>query len=319
MLTWNMPTVIIDLFKMARPSHYIKNIFVMPGIFFTFLLVEDRYQKDLSIADIILGIISISIASSANYVLNEFLDRNSDSFHKIKKTRPAASGRVTFSQSMLFYISLSLLSLFIAYKFGPYFTSVIFLFLISGALYNIKPFRLKDVYLIDVIAESFNNVIRLLAGWFLLIERYYPPLSLVVTYWLIGAFLMSAKRMAEIQSFSSRTIAILYRNSFNSYTVEKLRSITFLYAGLSLSSLTVFSIKWEPQSIILIPLSALIFTYYFHMSNGINSPASRPESLWRDWKLNLMLILFILGTLLVLTANLTVFSDFVSSGLIIVK
>ena len=57
MLTWNMPTVIIDLFKMARPSHYIKNIFVMPGIFFAFLLVEDRYQKDLSIADIILGII----------------------------------------------------------------------------------------------------------------------------------------------------------------------------------------------------------------------------------------------------------------------
>ena len=43
--------------------------------------------------------------------------------------------------------------------------------LASGVVYNIPPLRMKDRAWWDVIAESFNNPIRLWLGWFALATR----------------------------------------------------------------------------------------------------------------------------------------------------
>jgi hypothetical protein len=36
-----------------------------------------------------------------------------------------------------------------------------------GCIYNIPPIRSKDVPYIDVLSESINNPLRMLAGWFI--------------------------------------------------------------------------------------------------------------------------------------------------------
>ncbi len=41
-----------------------------------------------------------------------------------------------------------------------------------GVLYNVKPFRTKDIAYLDVLSESINNAIRLLLGWFFVTADY---------------------------------------------------------------------------------------------------------------------------------------------------
>ena len=60
------------------------------------------------------------------------------------------------------------------------------LLLLSGVAYNVEPVRLKDRTYLDVIAESFNNPVRLWLRWYALLpSHYYPPLSIVLAWWLL--------------------------------------------------------------------------------------------------------------------------------------
>lgn len=305
-----------DLLRMSRFSHYVKNIFVIPGVIAATLMVKPELHLTKTLSIVFWGLISISLSASANYVLNEYLDRKTDIFHPNKKSRPAAMGRVSFKIVFAYYTFLITLATLIALSINYFFALVITLFLFSGIFYNVEPIRLKDRYLLDVVSESFNNVLRFLAGWFLVTQSYLPPISLTLSYWWVGAFLMTAKRLAEIQSFDSIELAANYRLSFSRYSVSKLTSLTFLYACLALMSLSVFAVKWEPGSIFLIPILSLIFTYYFHVSNGLDSVAQNPEKLWKDKKLTLLIFIFVVQFYLVLVYSHTFFSPLVQSDLI---
>ena len=39
-------------------------------------------------------------------------------------------------------------------------------------MYNVKPFRFKDIVYLDVIIESLNNPIRFL-GWFIVVDKLF--------------------------------------------------------------------------------------------------------------------------------------------------
>ena len=92
---------------------------------------------------------------------------------------------------------LGALGLAIAFTLNGYFGMTAAVFLLSGLLYNIHPIRIKEFPYIDVLSEALNNALRLLLGWFTLITNMAPPLSLVLAYWMVGAFFMATKRFAE--------------------------------------------------------------------------------------------------------------------------
>lgn len=308
-----------DLLVMSRFSHYVKNIFVVPGLLAAVLLTNSSMSSFTLVVTLFSGFLSISLAASANYVLNEYLDRKTDVYHPKKSNRPATAGRIRFESFFFYYLTITALALSISIFINDFFIVIVTIFLMSGLIYNVKPIRLKDRYLLDVISESFNNVLRFLAGWFLITQIYLPPLSLVLSYWWIGAFLMTAKRLAEIQSFDSIEQASKYRLSFSHYSISKLTSLSFLYGCLALMSFAVFSAKWEPESIFLIPILSLIFTYYFHVSKGVDSIAQNPENLWKDRKLVALISLLIVQLILVLSYDYSLLSTFVQSDLITIK
>ena len=82
------------------------------------------------------------------------------------------------------------------------FVATIAFFWIMGVAYNVRPIRTKEVPYVDVLSESVNNPIRLLLGWFALIPDRFPPISLLLAYWMVGAFFMAMKRFAEYIVFS---------------------------------------------------------------------------------------------------------------------
>ena len=77
--------------RIARPDHWIKNVFMVPGAALALTVVPDAiYTRALPFA---CSVVSLCLLASANYTINEFLDAQYDRFHPIKSARPGADLR----------------------------------------------------------------------------------------------------------------------------------------------------------------------------------------------------------------------------------
>ena len=285
--------------KSIRMDHWFKNIFMLPGIFFAISKIN-IFTHDL-IYDMILAVLSTCFAASANYVLNEFLDADYDKYHPSKKHRPLVQEKFDSRIIFCMYFSLITISLYIASFLKLYFFGVTILFIVMGIFYNVKPFRTKDLPYLDVLSESINNPIRLTLGWLCIIKDDFSiPISLIIGYWMAGAFLMSMKRYAELRTIGSVN-ASLYRKSFKYYSEKKLLISTSYYAMTSTLFLGVFLIKYHISLILSFPFISLLFVWYLSIGLENNSIVQTPEKLFGS-KIFLLYLLF-LSTLLYALTN----------------
>ena len=134
--------------------------------------------------------------------------------------------------------------------------------------------------------------IRLLIGWFLITSEYLPPLSLVLGYWFTGAYLMSVKRFSEYRAINNAELAGKYRKSFQFYTENKLMVQSLFYAIISMFFMGIFLIKYRIELIIDIPLLCFLYCYYFNLSFAKDSSTQKPEKLFKE-KALMVLLLFI--------------------------
>lgn len=281
--------------KIARIDHWIKQLFILPGTAAAFLLVrEDAAQ--LTVFRLLVGLLATSLIASANYVINEWLDAPYDKFHPTKKFRPVVSEDMKGSLVYTEYAILAALGLLLSFLINPLFLYMELWLLIMGILYNVRPFRTKDVIYLDVLSESVNNMIRFLMGWFLVTDAFLPPSSILLGYWMGGAFLMAMKRFSEYRMIADPETAGLYRRSFKYYTEKKLISSAFYYAMISTFCIGVFLVKYRIEYLIAIPFIFLMFAYYMALSFNKDSAAQKPEKLYREKKL--LVIVFIVVLLL---------------------
>lgn len=80
------PAKIKDYIAIARPDNWIKNLFMVPGMLFALSVFHTPFNSQL-ILKIVLGLISICLVASANYVINEYLDAGFDKYHPLKNKR----------------------------------------------------------------------------------------------------------------------------------------------------------------------------------------------------------------------------------------
>src|SRR5580658_6514896 len=78
-----------DYLALARFDHFTKHIFILPGIVLAYLLRGS--PTHFPVAQVILGFIAAICIASANYVINEYLDREYDKHHPTKSRRRAVS------------------------------------------------------------------------------------------------------------------------------------------------------------------------------------------------------------------------------------
>ena len=81
-----------DYVAIARPDHWFKNIFMLPGAALAFVLSGSMPPS--AIGALLLGIVSTCLIASANYTINEWLDGPFDRHHPVKRHRPSAAGRI---------------------------------------------------------------------------------------------------------------------------------------------------------------------------------------------------------------------------------
>jgi 4-hydroxybenzoate polyprenyltransferase len=304
-----------NYWKIARFDHWIKQLFILPGVVFCLLLTK-RAPDWALLPDLLFGFLATSFAASANYVINEWLDAGFDRYHPTKKHRPIVAENLSGKIIVVEYLWLAAAGLLFAWLVSPLMLAAAGALLCMGVAYNVKPVRSKDLPYVDVLSESVNNAIRLLIGWLIVDATVLPPASIIFGYWMGGAFLMGIKRFAEFRMINDPQLAARYRRSFQFYTERSLLISSFFYAMLSVFFTGIFMIKYRIELLLLIPFLCGLFCFYLNLSYKKDSSAQRPEKLYREKGLILYLLFFITLTMVLLMVSIPGLKWFLESTLI---
>jgi 4-hydroxybenzoate polyprenyltransferase len=294
--------------SIARPDHWCKNVFMALGVVLAFFCHPELFGAWAPL-QIGVAVLATCLIASSNYVINEILDAPSDRSHPVKRNRPIPSGLVKLPVAYAEWLLLGVAGLAVAWLLNPAFLFSAAFLLVMGVVYNVPPLRTKELPYLDVLSESINNPIRLLLGWFAVAPNEFPPVSLLLSYWFIGAFFMASKRFSEYRMIASREVAGAYRSSFRYYDDQKLLISMFFYVTCFALFLGIFIIRYHLELILVVPLVAGFVSYYLHIAFKQDSAAQAPEKLYREKGLVLYLVVCVLAFGILMFVQIPVLYD----------
>lgn len=305
--------------RVMRLDHWIKQFFIVPGCLFALLLLGGAWGEKITWALVIrfaVGFLGTCFIASANYVINEWLDAEFDKYHPTKKNRSVVTEDVKGYIIWLLWAVLTVLGLCCGYFVNiPFIIMQLWLWLM-GILYNVKPFRTKDIAILDVLSESINNAIRLLMGWFIVWGEALPPSSIIIGYWMVGAFLMAIKRFAEYRMIGDPKLAAKYRKSFAYYSEKSLLICAFFYAMCAVFFTGIFLIKYRIELILFVPFLIGLFCLYFWLAFKEDSAVQKPEKLYREKGLVLYCLVLALVFVILMFVDIPALEVFTSNRII---
>jgi 4-hydroxybenzoate polyprenyltransferase len=218
--------------------------------------------------------------STANYIVNEIVDLAFDVHHPSKSRRPLVQGKIRKGPFALIGVFLSAACLGLApIVFHSSFLISLASLLAAGIVYNVKPVRTKDIPFLDSISESANNPIRFLIGWFAFAPGgLIPPLSLLLSWWAFGNFLMVAKRLSEFRFLKEK--AGDYRTSHKKYTRNKLLAGMIVSAAVCLAAFLYFAAVFKLETFYFIaPFLVVFFLLIFRKTLREAEIMEEPEKM----------------------------------------
>ena len=179
------------IIKVARPTHWIKNIFVFLPVFFGGALLNTS-----EVVAAALTFMSFSLAASAIYCLNDIIDVDADRAHPVKCKRPIASGAITIPQAygmMTVSLLISIVLMFLLPEGHAKSILVIIAYFVINVAYCL---RLKEYAIIDVCIIASGFVLRILAGGYA--TGVHLSKWIVLMTFLLTLFLAFAKRRDDV-------------------------------------------------------------------------------------------------------------------------
>lgn len=176
-----------SIITLARPEHWVKNLFLFLPAFFGARLVEPDVMRNA-----LLGFVAFSLTASAVYVLNDLVDAPQDRNHPDKCRRPIASGEISRQQG--FFIGAILLSC--GFALGYFLRPEMLIFSILYFLVNVAySLSLKHFAIVDVSLIGLGFLLRVLAGG--AVTGVAVSHWLIVLTFLLALILGLAKRRGE--------------------------------------------------------------------------------------------------------------------------
>ena len=278
-------STIRGLIEIARVDHWFKNVFVLPGVVVALgfaPLRTDGGTIEVFLIRLVLGLVAVCLVASSNYVLNEILDAPFDRHHPEKSQRAVPSGRVSVRLAYLEWLLLAAIGIGAGASLSFGLAAALAALWVMGCVYNIPPIRSKDIPYVDVLSEAVNNPLRMLVGWYIVNPGGLAPVSLLVSYWMVGCYFMAIKRFAEYRHLGDRSRAIAYRRSFAGVTEERLLISIVFYASAAMLFFGAFAMRYRIELIVSFPLIALVMAIYLAVGFRPDSAAQRPEGLYRE-------------------------------------
>ena len=275
-----------EYLKVLRPDHWLKNVFIVFGHLVAIALLPGQVPQSplhLGLA-MLLSLIPACLVASANYILNEILDAPFDRMHPTKHQRPVAAGTVKVPVLYGIMAAITLLAFAMAaWWFNTGYVVSLALLFLSGLVYNVEPLRLKDRAYLDVIAESFNNPVRLGLGWYALLpSNVFPPLSIVLAWWFFGALLMAGKRYAEYRFIGDAERSGRYRRSFRTYNERSLVLSMVTYANFFCFCMGIAIAVYRPNLVFVFPIVVIAICVYLHRAMSEEEARLEPEHLLKS-------------------------------------
>jgi 4-hydroxybenzoate polyprenyltransferase len=228
--------LLLGMLCLARPKHWIKNIFVLIPLPFAWA-VSQRTVTAIHFQPWIFfsGLFGFCLINSAIYTLNDLLDKETDRLHLKKSKRPIAAGIVSPSLAIAQALILAVAGITLVIATGS--ASAVELsiaYMLINACYSLgaKYFALLDVFLL-----SSGFVIRVLLGVALIGAT--PSSWLLICASALALFLGFAKRRGDLVSGVDQS----HRPSLRGYSLQFLNHAMIICAGVALSAYSLYSIE----------------------------------------------------------------------------
>lgn len=203
------------ILKAIRIHQWSKNVLV-----FVPLLLSHKIAG-ASVAAALECFFCFSFTASANYVVNDLLDIESDRHHASKRLRPFAAGDLPVPLGLVL-IGL-LLTATIALLVLPGLPWHFVLWLVAYAVVTTSySLRLKRVALVDVIVLSGLYTLRMLAGGAATGTLISPWLAIFSTFLFLS--LAMVKRFSELENLRERGVSATHGRGYLVADLEQIRS-----------------------------------------------------------------------------------------------
>lgn len=205
----------MELIRLLRPVHWVKNVFVFAALVFGRQFLGPIDEVLLDVARATGAFFGFSFAASAMYVLNDIVDRRTDSIHPERRDRPIAAGRVSVSTAAKVAAGCAVLALAGSYLLMPALAAIVGLYIVLIVLYSL---RLKHVMILDCVVIAVGFCLRAVAGA-VVVEVFISPWLVICTFALC-LFLAFSKRRGEVAQLQENSEA--FRKTLGEYTTELL-------------------------------------------------------------------------------------------------
>lgn len=177
------------LLKQLRWHQWSKNLLLaLP------LVVSHQWHPLNGLLNLGLGFASFSLLASSVYIINDFLDIDNDRLHPSKKTRPLASGGLSYGQAGILTVILWTTSFLTSWELPTSFKATLVIYFLLTFFYSLL---LKKLVCIDILCLSLLYCVRIFAGGELFGIRISDWFFMFTFFSFVSLAL--AKRVTELQ------------------------------------------------------------------------------------------------------------------------
>lgn len=242
------PSTLAVVIQALRPRQWTKNLAVLAPLVFAKNLL-DPHAVILALG----AVASFCLLAGGVYVLNDWVDRDKDRLHPIKRTRPIAagflSGRGAATLTSICWLAGGLLAFRIRTEFGLLATA----YLILQILYSVV---LKRFVILDVVVIAIGFLVRVVGGGI--------AIDVPVSNWLylctllLATFLGFAKRRHELSSLPE---ASSHRANLSDYSIPMLDQMIAVVAAACVVAYGLYTVS--PDTVEHVGSDGLKFTVPF--------------------------------------------------------
>jgi 4-hydroxybenzoate polyprenyltransferase len=237
------------LVEALRPRQWTKNVFVFAGLVFSGRLFE--------LASVLRELAAFAVfcaAASAVYLANDVADRERDSLHPQKRTRPVAAGRLSVPLALVASVLLGAAALAASAALSRGLLWVVAAYLGASLAYSAG---LRRVFLVDVMIVALGFVLRAAAGA-AVIDVEISPWLLCCSF-LLALFLALGKRRAELALLGGGASA--HRVALGDYSLPVLDGWLTALSGATIVSYALYT--QSPRTVEHFGTTSLLYTLPF--------------------------------------------------------
>lgn len=277
--------------KLLRVEQWVKNLFVFIPVFFS----GNMHHTDLLIRSF-LAFLAFSFIASSVYILNDYMDRESDRNHPEKRKRPLASGAISLPVARMLFVVMFLLSAcsvaVLAVGFPSRWSDLVWILVVYFIMNVAYTVRLKHVPILDICIIAIGFVLRVFAGGYatgLIISKW----AILLTF-VLALVLAIGKRRGELinANLTGKT-----RKALDGYNIQFADIALSISVALALVCYVMFTLSPENQSKPRI-FYTVIFVFfalfkYLQQTLVFNKTESPTKIIYKDRYIQATLLLWI--------------------------